>query len=78
VPEYEGGGLDQFVTFGGRSEPQVKSDPAAWLRAVARLWIDQDLWHYQIYEAMGGRAYIALLAFKGSDDHVFEEQRHVG
>jgi hypothetical protein len=65
-PEYETG--DDFVMFGGRGERQVRNELAAWLRAVARLHINQHIWKYRIVEAIGGQAFFALLAFNGEVD----------
>lgn len=70
APEYEYAD-DQFLTFGGQGERQVRNDAAAWLRAVARLMIDQTVWNYRVYEAFGGMAYLALISFNGGDDYDF-------
>ena len=68
APDYQSSIYADFVTFGGRGERQAQNDLAAWLRAVAKRMIDETIWNYRIYEAMGGKAYLALLAFNGSDD----------
>jgi hypothetical protein len=70
-PEYDG--VSPFIVYGGRGEPPPKSEQAAWMRGVARKLIDSRLWNYRVYEAMGGKTYLALLSFNGEDDHVFDD-----